>query len=275
LPFLIQVPNVKVFGVNRREHETSLREAAMHARALVAIALLTLPSEMSAQLRLPRGGRQTPTQPASLPPEIAPVARSLAYRRSRWSTETYTMVSNIQMPAAAGGTSSTTAGTGTRADYRFTEHFSATVDATASFVGSDVITETAEVGTRFSPLSWDRRLRPFFDVRAAYMHMSDRLTMASLASSDAGVLNQQFFEVGRYSRGAGGVGGIGLEYSLTNTFSLTSELSALRNRMTVYRLVSPTSIPNGTAYWMTSFRYTLGLKFNPVRSLHLAQNPRS
>lgn len=247
----------------------------MHARALVVIALLTLPSGLTAQ-RLPRVGRGTVAQPASLPPEIPEVARSLAYRRSRWSTEGYTLISNIQLPDAAGGTTkSTTFGTGTRADYRVTERFSATVDATVSFLGTDALMATGEVGTRFSPMSWDRRLRPFFDVRAAFMYRSDTLLMSVLSSGQGNLVNGNFSEVTRYSRGFGGGGGVGLEYSLTNTFSLTSELSALRNRMAIYRLDSPTSIPIGGAYWMTSFRYSLGLKFNPVRSLHLSQNPRS
>lgn len=247
----------------------------MHARTLVVIALLTLPSGLTAQ-RLPRVGRGTVAQPASLPPEIPAVARSLAYKRSRWSTEAYTLISNVQVPDAAGGiTKSTTAGTGTRADYRVSEHFSATVDATVSFLGSGALMETAELGSRFSPMSWDRRLRPFFDVRAAFTHRSDTLSMSMQTVSQINLVNGQFSNVTRYSRGFGGGGGMGLEYSLTNTFALTSELSALRNRMTIYRLDSPTSIPAGSAYWMTSFRYSLGLKFNPVQSLHLSQTPRS
>lgn len=249
----------------------------MRTRALVVIALLSLPAGLSAQgVRLPRVGRGTRPQPAPLPPETAPVARALAYKRSRWSIEGYSLINSVRVPTAAGGvTSYTTFGTGTRADYRYTERFSATVDFTASPLGDPAITETAEIGTRFRPLPWNEEIRPFFDVRAAYMHMYDTFAFPMQTSVTAGGLNQQYVEESRYSRGFGSVAGAGLEYSLTNTLALTTELTAMRNRMTTYRLTSPTSIPSGTTYWMTSFRYTLGLKFNPVRALRLAQKPTS
>jgi hypothetical protein len=35
----------------------------------------------------------------------------------------------------------------------------------------------------------------------------------------------------------------------------------------------PGTVPTGTGYWMTSLRYTLGINFNPVRTLHLKQTP--
>jgi hypothetical protein len=242
----------------------------MRIRALVVIALLTLPAGLTAQiLRIPRTGRGTAPQPAALPPEAAPVARALAYKRSRWSAEGYSLISAVQVPTAAGGVARyTTAGTGTRAAYRYTDYLSATLDLTASFLGSPAVTQTAEIGTRFSPLPWDRTLRPFVDVRGAYMRMYD--TFAELS-----VPNQQFADVERYSRGVGGVGGAGLEYSLTRSLALTTEVSALRNRMTTYRMTGAAGIPTGTSYWLTSVRYTLGLRFNPVSALHLAQKPTS
>lgn len=247
----------------------------MRSRALVLIALLTLPAGLTAQrIRLPRGGRGAVPQPAPLPPEAGPVTRALAYRRSRWSAEGYSLISSLQVPAAAGGVSRyTIPGTGTRADYRYTEHLSATVDMTASLPFSPTNAQTAEVGSRYSPLAWDHQLRPFFDVRAAYMRMYDMYAMPSTASIVAGAPDQQFIEGGRYSRGFGGVGGAGFEYSLTRSLALTTELSAMRSRMTTYRFTGPATIPNGNTYWMTSFRYILGLKFNPVRALQLAQNP--
>ena len=249
----------------------------MRSRAFVLIALLTLPSEMTAQrIRLPRGGRGATPQPAPLPPDAGPVTRALAYRRSRWSVEGYSLISSLQVPGAAGGaTRYTTPGAGTRADYRYTEHFSATVDMTASLPFSSTTAQTAEVGTRYSPLAWDRELRPFFDVRAAYMRMYDMYAMPSTAAIVAGTSNQQFVEGGRYSRGLGTVGGAGFEYSLTRSLALTTELSAMRSRMTTYRFTGPATIPSGNAYWMTSYRYILGLKFNPVRAVHLTQNPGS
>ena len=43
--------------------------------------------------------------------------------------------------------------------------------------------------------------------------------------------------------------------------------------MDTYR-ITPGTIPDGTNFWMTTVRYTLGLKFNPTRALQLAQSPR-
>ena len=57
------------------------------------------------------------------------------------------------------------------------------------------------------------------------------------------------------------------------SFALTSELLATRDRMSMYRLDNPTSIPLASRYWMTSFRYTIGFKYNATRALNLAQNP--
>jgi hypothetical protein len=249
----------------------------MRIRTFALIALLALPTASSAQrIRLPRGGRGATPQPAPLPPEAGPVSRALAYKRSRWSAEGYTLITSLQLPSVGGGvTRYTTPGAGTRADYRYTERWSATVDLTASLPGTPTTAETAEVGTRFSPLPWDRDLRPFFDVRVAYVHAYDAFSTQTAASIVAGAPGRQFVEGTRYSRGLGSVGGLGLEYSLTPSFALTTEFSALRSRMSTYRSAGPAIIPSGSNFWMTSFRYTLGLKFNPVRALHATQKPAS
>jgi hypothetical protein len=248
----------------------------MRTHALIVIALLALPVGSEAQrLPRPRIGRGTPPQAAPLPPEAPAVARALAYRRSRWSGEAYSLINSVQIPTADGGaTSYTNFGAGTRGDYRYTDRLSATVDLTVSALGSPVTTETAEVGTRFRPAPMDQALRPFFDVRAAYMHMYDLYAMPIASTISGGGPNHQFVQEARYSRGFGSVVGAGLEYSLTRSLSLTTELTAMRNRMRTYRLIGPANVPNGSTYWTTSFRYSLGLKFNPVRALYLAQNPR-
>jgi hypothetical protein len=65
------------------------------------------------------------------------------------------------------------------------------------------------------------------------------------------------------SHGIGGVAGIGMEYYLTRTFSLTTEGSLMRSRMTAHDLANtPATVPG---FAMTAFRYTIGLKYNPVR----------
>jgi hypothetical protein len=247
----------------------------MRCRALVVIASLTLASGLGGQgIRLPRIGRRTAPAPAPLPPEAPAVKQALAYKRSRWSAEAYSLVNSIQVPATAGAgaTSYTTFGTGTRADYRYTERFSATMDLTVSPIGDVATSETAEIGMRYWPLERNDDLRPFVDVRAAYMHMNDMFAAPMDMPGGIGGLNQQFAEEARFSHGLGSVAGAGFEYSITRSLSLTTELSAMRNRMTTYRLTGPVAIPTGgSTYWMTLFRYTLGFKYNPVRALNMIQ----
>jgi hypothetical protein len=245
----------------------------MRTPTLAVIALVSLSSISSGQaVRLPRAGGRTIPQPTSLPPQIPIVAQALAYKRSRWSGEAYSVLSSVQVPTGTGGTTSYVGvGAGTRADYRYSDRWSATLDLTATPIGGAATTQTAEVGTRFSPLSWNQTIRPFFDVRAAYMHMYDTYALPTGTDPQLGGPNQQFSEVGRYSRGLGGISGVGLEYSLTNTLAVTTEFSAMRNRMTTYRLLTSADIGNRTNYWMTSYRYTFGFKYNPVRALHLVQ----
>ena len=247
----------------------------MRTRALVVITMLTLPSLVSGQgARLPRVGPRSVPQAQPLPPEAPPVARALAYKRSRWSGEAYSLVSSHQVPVTGGGTSSyTTFGAGTRADYRYTDHVSATLDMTASMFGSPTITATAEAGARFHLLPWGQALRPFVDIRAAYAYMYDTFVMPIGSSIAPGGSSQQYSETGRYSRGFGSVMGTGIEYSLTSSLAVTTGLSAMRSRMTMYRQTGPATVPTGSGYWMTSFRYVLGLRYNPVSALHLAQNP--
>ena len=247
----------------------------MRNRALLLTALLIAPAALSAQVRLPRGTRGgTPPTAAPLPPEAPIVAKALAYKRSRWSGEAYTLVTTFQVPNGAGTTTYTSFGSGTRADYRYSDHFSATVDLTASALGSPTISESAELGTRFRPGSIDQRLRTYVDARAQFVHLYDTPTLPSTGAIVGGFgQNSQFVAGQRYSRGFGGVAGAGFEFSFTNSLALTSELLAMRDRMSMYRFNNPTSVPLASHYWMTSFRYTVGFKYNPVRSFNLAQNP--
>lgn len=245
----------------------------MRARVFVAVGLLALPSVLTAQIRVTRPGR-TPEQPTTLPPEIPPVARSLSIQRSRWTAEAYTMFSAVQVPTGNGVSSYTTFGAGTRADYRFTDRWSATMDLTASALGSPAVTETAEAGTRFSPMTWSedyRGIRPYFDVRAAYMHSYD--TFASPAAVVSGQAGGQNLETGRYSRGFGGVFGTGADLPITSRWAISTEISGLRNRMSTYRLTNVSSLPINNSYWMTTFRFAVGIKYNAIRSLSLSQNP--
>jgi len=251
----------------------------MRTHAFLAIALFVSSADLGAQIRRrPRLDPPTPTRPAPLPPEAVPVSRELAYKRLRWSAEAYSLVSAIQVPTGSGVTSRSTAvGAGTHGDYRYSSMFSATADLTASWLGGASNMETAEVGTRFSPLPWEQHVRPFFDLRAAYTRLYDTFAFGGIGANGlppVGVGAQSANET-RYSRGVGGVAGLGFEYSLTNTLALTTELSAVRSQMTAYGLSGPANIPVGSTYWMTTYRYAFGLKFSPVRTLRLAQNPHS
>jgi hypothetical protein len=247
----------------------------MRSRALVVLALLSLPVELTAQggVRLPRGGRGT--QPTTLPPEIPIVSRAMAVKRSRWSAEGYSLFSAMQVPSGGNGpTTYTAAGAGTRADYRFAEHFSATVDLTASFFGGFANTQTGEVGTRFVPSPHAAIIRPYFDLRAVYTHANDTYALPGNADIPVGGPNQQLTETGRYSGGLGALAGAGFEYTLTNSFALTTELSAMRTHMNSYRLTGNSNLQGRTNYMMTAYRFTFGLKYNPVRALNLVQNAR-
>lgn len=232
---------------------------------LALFAVLAFPGLSSAQVpRMPR--RPTVTAPAPLPPTAGPIARSLEVHRSRWSGEAYSLFSNVRMPAGSGVANYATFGGGTHGGYRFGDRITGTMDLTTSQFGGPVQSSTAEVGTRFMPRPADTEIRPFFDLRAAYMWMSDSFSLPG----------DQFgadYSATRYARGLGAIAGAGFEYSLTNSFALSTELSALRGRMTAYRMDAAAGVPLGEQYWMTSYRLTLGLKYSATRSRAMAQRP--
>ena len=241
----------------------------MRTGALVVIALLALPGVSYSQ-RLPRHGRGVQPQPAPLPPQAPEVNRALEVRRSHWSAEGYSMLSTIQVPTLGGGTINYTAyGAGSHAAYRVTDRVSATMDLTLSSAGGGV-NETAEVGTRFETVPWDRGVSAFFDVRAAFMHMYDSFVFP-VAATDPARSGNAFAQAERYSRGFGGIGGAGLEVPLTQSLALTTELAAMRNRMSTYHLGGAVGLPTPESYWMTSFRFVLGFRYSPRSTLQMAQ----
>lgn len=240
----------------------------MRARPVVLVALL-VPAVLAAQVR-PRTRGTTPTTgPAPLPPTAPGIARDVAYRQSRWVVEGYTVISSIQVPDAAGTTLSNAAfGAGTHADYRLTDHFSIGVDMTYSYLGNAAANQTAEVGTRFRPMGPGAGVRPYFDLRGGYMYMSDNLIPRGTGGSE------QFQQAMRYGRGFGGIAGMGLDIPVTGTWGLTTAMQAVHHDMTVYRSSNPTTIPKGSGYGMTTFRFIVGVKYSQTRNVALAQNPR-
>jgi hypothetical protein len=240
----------------------------MRTRVVSSIVLLSLPVVMSAQVRRPRVGRNPTPTAAPLPPTNGKIAQTLEYQRSKWSAQGYSLISNVRLPNAAGASSATIMGTGTQGGYRLNDHFAGTVDVTTSIFGSALNSQTAEVGTRFSPGTFEQEVRGFVDVRGSYMHISDNYNVS----------NDQFsstsdYATTRYARGVGGVVGAGFAYALTNSFALSTELSALRSRMTAYRSTGPAAIPNTGNYWMTQIRLTVGLNYSATHVNTLKQNP--
>ncbi|HEX3866093.1 MAG TPA: hypothetical protein VHV78_05040 [Gemmatimonadaceae bacterium] len=255
----------------------------MRSRILALIAALTIPvAVLSAQggVRLPRGGvgrggtGTTTEQPTPLPPAAPVVNQALAYNRSRWSGETYSMINAAVVPSmtGAGTLRYTTAGAGTHAEYRVTDHVATTLDLASTLPIGTSNSQTFELGTRYSPLDWSHRVRPFVDARADYTRMTDTFTgqAGTVGLLPLGGSNDDVIAGSRYSRGVGAVGGMGAEYSLTSRFALTTELAAVRNRMSTYQIAGLGS-GQTPAFWMTSYRFLLGLKFNPASTLHMAQ----
>ena len=235
----------------------------MRIRHVVAIALLLAPAAADAQVRLPRIGRG-PARPTDLPPQPPSVARELAYKRLPYSVETYPLISHFVARGfvAEGVTSKwTSGGVGQRADYRLARNASITVDLTSAFLGGPARTSTFEVGTRLRPERNERRVYPFLDLRVGYANAYDSFyrpgDFADPFSPTTGAYGS------RFSHGVGAIGGAGLEVALTHTISITTAASALRARMRAYSFRTPG--PGDGPYLMTSTRYSLGLRWNPVK----------
>jgi hypothetical protein len=239
----------------------------MRIRSAISVALF-LPSAIFAQARTPRIGGARPGQPVPLGTQPEVVARAIAIQRSHYSVETYPLISRVQAPGYSAGrpiSGWTSFGSGTRLDYRLTRLLSWTVDLTSSYLGGPATFETAELGTRIRPENWEYRLRPFADVRLGFEHSSGQYS----SPVDLGIGPASTLAMGsRYSRGFGGVAGAGLEYSLTNTFALTTAVSAMRSNMTSYRYVGVPGPTSGDSYRMTTYRLAVGLKYNAVHEVH-------
>ena len=225
----------------------------MRVRAVVALAILLLPSAAAAQ-RFPRIGTRTPGA-TPLGPQPAIVANAIAYNRMRASFESYPMISffNTGSFAGNGGESEwASTGIGNRADYRVARLLSLTLDMTTSFLGGPVSTQTAELGFRVGPRRSEHSLYPFLDVRYGYFLTLNQFGGSNGITVPGNVIN--------YSQGFGAVAGAGMEYTLTRRFSLTGGLSVARSDMTA-AMTQPTV---GDNYRMTSYRYVIALRYNGV-----------
>lgn len=241
----------------------------MRIRAAVAVALILVPaiaSEASAQrLRLPGRGRIG--RPAELPPQAPTVAREMRVVHLPMSMETYQIINFVNSPGMTAGSpisSWTSLGLGTRFDYRVARHLSATLDITSSFMGGPAATNTAELGMRLRKDRGDSRFYPYLDLRGGYLFAvnSQARMLDFVPGSDA----QTFGFAGGYNDGFGGIAGVGTEIALTRTISITTMASGVRAQLTAhdFRSSNPSAV---THYPMTMFRYSVGLRWNPVRSM--------
>jgi hypothetical protein len=177
------------------------------------------------------------------------------------------MITVAQAPNFAGdgrASSWTAFGMGTRVEYRLTPHASATMDLTSSIAGSPLIVQTAEIGTRLRSrvVDFDQRTFPFVDLRVGYISAYDR-TLGAATTDPSGFPIPSGIVGARYSSGFGGVAGVGVEYALTHTFFITSAGSVVRSHMTSHDYASARTVVPSFA--MTSYRLTLGVRYNPVR----------
>ena len=237
----------------------------MRARLVLMFVLLAVPVVAASAQRLPMPRTRGPARPAELPPQPGSIAREFAYKRLPYSAESYPLVSYSSASAALtpGGSSSWVSwGFGQRIDYRIAPRLSATLDITSSQFASPVRTETAELGLRLRPDRNTARLYPFVDLRVGYLQ-AFQAQFRPFDVSDPfndGAPGQG----SRWSRGFGGVGGAGVEYAVSRMFSLTTSGVVMRTRMRTNTFLSG---GEDVRYWMTTYRYTLGVRFNPVRSI--------
>jgi len=240
-------------------------------RIAIAIVSLLVPAALNAQ-RIPLP-RPRPARPAPLPPQPTPIATDLAYRRMKLSIESYPMVSYFHAPGYASNglmPSWTTFGIGTRADYRLTRYLSATMDMTSSFLGGPALVQTAELGTRVGRERSESKFYPFADLRVGYI-----ASFTKNAYSIDGIYGgptPQGSVVASYSHGFGGIGGLGMEYAVTRMVSLTTEVSVMQSGMKTHAFEGP--MITDRHFGLTSVRYILGVRFNPVRAIRTGGDAR-
>ena len=238
----------------------------MRSRIVFAIAFLALsPSVLIAQkIPVPVIGRG-PTVPEPQPRVPEPIARELAYKQMRVAVESYPLVMVYQSPGfSADGRTATwgALGAGTRGEYHFTPTVSGTLDLTSSLVGGPATVQTAELGVRVRPAPSERRVYPYADLRAGYVSAY----YGSLGSFVEDVFGDPTPSSGvgaLYNRGFGLAAGAGVEYALTRRFSLTTGGSLMRSRLMAHDVDGSQASDRG--FSMNALRYTIGLRYNPVR----------
>jgi hypothetical protein len=231
--------------------------------SIVTLAVAVLPTMVAAQVRQPRRPLLPPptTTTTELPPQAPIVSHALDYQRARWAVDAYTLIATYASPTGFGATSQyTSAGTGTRADYRISAHFSATADVTSTYLFSPSVVFTGEAGSRYWSTSRESELRPYVDLRAVYLRASDQLD--GRVAAPGGPNPYGYDTYSRYSQGVGALVGAGVERTINNSFSITTGLAAVRAAMNAYRLEPAAQLPDHAHYWTTSMRFLLGISYN-------------
>lgn len=237
----------------------------MRIRSLAVAIVLLSPAALGAQRRLPPlpGQHRGPETPEpKVPPESGPIARQLQYTRLNISVASYPVLSFVQSSGlASGGTSAwAAAGTGAQVAYRFTRLAAGTLDLTTSFLGGPVDLQTVELGVRLGHPLTERRLEPFADVRGGYVAASSGQFGSNI--DDVGYPLSHGAYGSRYSTGWEGVAGAGVEYAFTRQLSVSSEVLGTHAQMSAHDILSPVARPD---YGITSVRWVIGLRYNPVR----------
>jgi hypothetical protein len=202
------------------------------------------------------------------------VAKSLVITRSRFSFESYPLIVRSIAPGFTAGVQPVSSwysyGGGSRIAYRALDLISASLDLTSTAFGGPASTQTVELGMRIRPPQWDHRVRPFADARVGYEQTSDQFyntPNSDIGLGPASTLSPSF----RHSHGVGAVVGGGLEFSVTNSWGITSGLSAMRSNMNTYRYDGFNVPTADNRFGMTTYRFTMGLVYNRARTLSLQQ----
>ena len=222
---------------------------------VTALLLASLTAAAGAQIPI---RRPAPFLPQPLPKQPLVIQQQQEYQRMRVSFETYSLVNVVTSSGFANGAYPVWAsvGIGSRSEYRLTPHFAATMDATSSMLGGPANIATLELGTRYRPEASSGRFSPFVDVRASYIYTyyqnffgySEFVPQGTLAS--------------RFTTGVGALGGGGFEYALSRSWTLTSAFALTVSSMQQQRMSGDPATPHFT---MTTFRYSAGFRWNPVR----------
>ena len=139
---------------------------------------------------------------------------------------------------------------------------STTLDITSSLAGGPAQIATAELGARLRQERSERKVYPFFDVRAGYIAAlhGDRAAPTYYSSYPTSGVTAG----ANYSTGFGGVAGAGVEYDLTRRFTLTTSASIMHTFLTVHDFYG--TRPADPSFTLTALRYTVGFKYTPVRT---------